>query len=106
MTASQATGEHGDYAKAVFHYAAARRKLKMKLNAFAFAGPGPKHPGYLGRKLLRAADGSYVLIMRWENEESASTWTNTLFASKAGRKLGSLVDPKSMSKEILTTVTP
>ena len=67
---------------------------------------GPKHPGYLGRDLLRAADGSYVLIMRLENEESASTWNNTLFASVAGRKLGSLVDPKSMSMEKLVTVKP
>ena len=65
---------------------------------------GPKHPGYLGRELLCAADGSYVLIMRWENQESANSWNNTLFASEAGRKLGSLVDPKSMSKEILTTL--
>ena len=65
---------------------------------------GPKHPGYLGRELLSAADGSYVLIMRWESQESASTWNNTLFSSDAGRKLGSLVDPKSMSKEILTTL--
>lgn len=67
---------------------------------------GPKHPGYLGRELLHAADGSYVLIMRWENKEAASTWNNTLFASEAGRKLGSLVDPKSMSIEALTTVKP
>ena len=66
----------------------------------------PKHPGYLGRELLGAADGSYVLIMRWQNEESASTWNNTLFASEAGRKLGSLVDPKSMSMEKLVTVRP
>ena len=67
---------------------------------------GPKHPGYIGRELLRAADGSYVLIMRWENQESASTWNNTLFSSEAGRKLGALVDPKSMSMEKLTTVRP
>ncbi len=65
---------------------------------------GPKHPGYIGRDLLRAADGSYVLIMRWENEESASTWNKRLFGSQAGQKLGSLVDPKSMSKENLTTI--
>ena len=67
---------------------------------------GPKHPGYLGRELLRAADGSYVLIMRWENEGSAGTWNNTLFSSEAGRKLGSLVDPKSMSMEKLVTFKP
>jgi heme-degrading monooxygenase HmoA len=67
---------------------------------------GPKHPGYAGRELLRAADGSYVLIMRWENEQAASTWNNTLFAAPAGQKLGSLVDPKSMSLEKLTTVKP
>jgi heme-degrading monooxygenase HmoA len=65
---------------------------------------GPKHPGYIGRELLRAADGSYVLIMRWENQESASTWNKTLFDSQAGQKLGSLVDPKSMSMENLTTI--
>ena len=65
---------------------------------------GPKHPGYIGRELLRAADGSYVLIMRWENQESASTWNKTLFSSQAGQKLGSLVDPKSMSMENLTPI--
>jgi heme-degrading monooxygenase HmoA len=67
---------------------------------------GPQHPGYLGRELLRAADGSFVLMMRWENEESASTWNNTLFSSAAGRKLGSLVDPSSMSMEKLVTFRP
>lgn len=65
---------------------------------------GPKHPGYLGRELLQAADGSYVLIMRWENEAAANKWNNTLFASQAGQKLGPMVDPKSMSKETLKTV--
>ena len=67
---------------------------------------GPQHPGYLGRELLHAADGSYVLIMRWENEETSGTWNNTLFASPAGQKLGSLVDPKSMSMEKLMSVKP
>ena len=67
---------------------------------------GPKHPGFLGRELLSAPDGSYVLIMRWENEEAASTWNKTLFSSEAGRKLGSLVDPKSMSMEKLVTFKP
>lgn len=65
---------------------------------------GPKHPGYAGRELLRASDGSYVLIMRWENEQAASSWKNTLFASPAGQKLGSMVDRSSMSLERLTTL--
>ncbi len=67
---------------------------------------GPKHPGYLGRELFCAADGSYILLMRWADAQAASTWNNTLFASQAGQKLGSLVDPQSMSMEILTTVLP
>ena len=67
---------------------------------------GPQHPGYLGRELFRAADGSYVLLMRWADAQSASTWNTTLFASEAGRKLGSLVDPQSMSMDILATVVP
>ena len=67
---------------------------------------GPKHPGYLGRELMQAADGSYVLVMRWENEETAGTWNSTLFASPAGQKLGSLVDPKSMTMEKLISVKP
>ncbi len=67
---------------------------------------GPKHPGYIGRELLRAQDGSYVLIMRWESEEAAGTWNNTLFASPAGRRLGPMVDPASMSIERLSTVRP
>ena len=67
---------------------------------------GPTLSGYLGRELLLATDGSYVLIMHWANEAAAGTWNHTLFASEAGRKLGSLVDPKSMSKDMLTTVKP
>lgn len=67
---------------------------------------GPQHPGYLGRELFRAADGSYVLIMRWADAQAAGTWNGTLFASEAGRKLGSLVDPQSMSMESLATVVP
>ncbi|MER2599906.1 MAG: hypothetical protein ABTQ73_10330 [Caldilineales bacterium] len=67
---------------------------------------GPKHPGYLGRELLQAADGSYVLIMRWTDQQAASTWNGTLFASTAGQKLGSLVDRQSMSAETLVPVKP
>jgi heme-degrading monooxygenase HmoA len=65
---------------------------------------GPTHPGYLGRELLHAADGSYVLIMRWESEEASATWNKTLFASAAGQKLGPLVDRASMSLERLMPV--
>ncbi len=67
---------------------------------------GPTHAGYAGRELLRAEDGSFVLIMRWESAESASTWNTTLFASAAGQKLGSLVDRPSMSMEKLTSFQP
>lgn len=66
---------------------------------------GPKHPGYLGRELLRTADGSYVLIMRWADAQAAGSWNGTLFASAAGQKLGSLVDRQSMSAETLVPVT-
>lgn len=64
---------------------------------------GPGHPGYLGRELLLAADGSYVLIMRWASEQAASTWNATLFASAAGQKLLALVDRSSMTLERLTS---
>ena len=67
---------------------------------------GPSHPGYLGRELLKAADGGYVLIMKWENQHVAETWNQTLFASEAGRKLGSLVEASSMSMERLTPIKP
>ncbi len=67
---------------------------------------GPQHPGYVGRDLLRAADGEYVLVMRWENQAAADSWNPTLFQSPAGQKLGSMVDPATMKKEILTSVAP
>ena len=65
---------------------------------------GPKHSGYIGRELLRAPDGSYVLIMRFENQAAADSWNTTLFGSAAGRQLGPMVDPKSMTKETFSTV--
>ena len=67
---------------------------------------GPSHPGYVSRNLLKGADGSYVLIMRWENEQAAATWNATLFRSQAGQKLGPLVDASSMSMEHLTPIRP
>jgi heme-degrading monooxygenase HmoA len=67
---------------------------------------GPSHPGFVSRELLKSSDGSLVLIMRWENAEAAETWNNTLFASAAGRQLGPLVDPASMSMERLTSFKP
>ena len=67
---------------------------------------GPSHPGYAGRELLKSSDGSFVLVMHWENAEAAETWNNTLFASAAGRQLGPLVDPSSMSMERLTSFKP
>jgi heme-degrading monooxygenase HmoA len=67
---------------------------------------GPSHPGYVGRHLLKGADGTYVLIMHWENQQAADTWNATLFGSKAGQKLGPLVDGSSMSMERLTPLKP
>ena len=67
---------------------------------------GPSHPGYQGRELLKSADGTYVLIMRWENQQAADSWNGTLFQSPAGPKLGALVDPSSMSRESLTALVP
>lgn len=67
---------------------------------------GPSHAGYVSRNLLKGADGSYVLIMHWENEQAASTWNATLFRSQAGQKLGPLVDASSMSMEHLTPLKP
>ena len=67
---------------------------------------GPSHPGYVGRNLLKRADGGYVLIMHWENEQAATTWNATLFRSQAGQKLGSLIDVSSMSIEHLTLLKP
>jgi heme-degrading monooxygenase HmoA len=67
---------------------------------------GPSHPGFVGRELLKSSDGSFVLIMHWATAEAAETWNNTLFASAAGRQLGPLVDPSSMSMERLTSFLP
>lgn len=67
---------------------------------------GPSHPGYIDRVLLKGTDGSYILIMRWENQEAAGSWNSTLFASQPGQKLGSLVDASSMSMERLTSLVP
>ncbi|HUN23652.1 MAG TPA: hypothetical protein PK299_11020 [Anaerolineales bacterium] len=66
---------------------------------------GPSHAGYVGRKLFRKADGSYLLLMHWADEQAANTWNKTLFASPAGPKMFSLVDPKTMAKEVISEVT-
>lgn len=67
---------------------------------------GPSHPGYVSRNLLKGEDGTYVLIMHWQNRQAAETWNATLFGSKAGQKLGPLVDGSSMSMERLTSLEP
>jgi antibiotic biosynthesis monooxygenase (ABM) superfamily enzyme len=66
-----------------------------------------KQVGYQGRDMYQDdADGSWLIIIRWDNKEAAEAWTPIFITLKEGQAFGSLLDFSSARQEHYTLVNP
>ncbi|MBK7214421.1 MAG: hypothetical protein IPH88_14200 [Bacteroidales bacterium] len=63
-------------------------------------------PGYQGRELYQDADGTWLIIIRWDNKASADVWTSIFMTIKEGQSFGGLLDFSSARQEHYTLVNP
>lgn len=62
--------------------------------------------GYQGRDVYQDTDGTWLIIIRWDNKESADAWTPIFMTLKEGQTFGSLMDFSSARQEHYTLVKP
>ena len=70
------------------------------------SGAIQKQAGYQGRDIYQDADGSWLIILRWESKEAAEAWTPVFMTLKEGQAFGSLLDFSSARQEHYTLVNP
>ncbi len=63
-----------------------------------------QQPGYQGRDLYQDADGSFLMIIRWDNEEAGEAWSPVFMSLPEGQAFGSLMDFASARQEHYTLV--
>ena len=62
--------------------------------------------GYQGRDVYQDTDGSWLIIIRWDDKVSADAWTPIFMTLKEGRAFGGLMDFSSARQEHYTLVRP
>jgi len=70
------------------------------------SGAIQKQPGYQGRQIYQDANGSWLIILRWDTKEAAEAWTPVFMTLKEGQAFGSLLDFSSARQEHYTLVNP
>ena len=65
-----------------------------------------KQPGYQGRDVYQDSDGSWLIILRWDNQEAAEAWTPIFMTLKEGQAYGSLMNFSSARQEHYSLVNP
>ena len=70
------------------------------------AGDADAERGYQGRDIYQDIDGSWLIILRWDNKEAAEAWTPIFMTLKEGQAFGSLLDFSSARQEHYTLVNP
>ena len=91
-----------------------RFKLKSEVTTEQFlkaesdirAGAIQKQKGYQGRDVYLDSDGSWLIIIRWDNKASADAWTQIFMTLKEGQAFGGLLDFSSARQEHYTMVNP
>ena len=58
--------------------------------------------GYQGRDVYQDADGTWLIIIRWDDKASADAWTPIFMTLKEGQTFGSLMDFSSARQEHYT----
>jgi hypothetical protein len=93
---------------------AVRFKLKSEVTTEQFLkaesdirkGAIQKQKGYQGRDVYQDTDGSWFIIIRWDDKASADAWTPIFMTLKEGQAFGSLMDFSSARQEHYTLVKP
>jgi hypothetical protein len=62
--------------------------------------------GYQGREIYQDADGTWLIIIRWDDKASADAWTTIFMTLKEGQAFGGLLDFSSARQEHYTLVNP
>jgi hypothetical protein len=62
--------------------------------------------GYQGREVYQDADGTWLIIIRWDNKAAAEAWTPIFMTLKEGQAFGGLMDFSSARQEHYTLVKP
>ena len=62
--------------------------------------------GYQGRDVYQDTDGSWLIIIRWDDKASADAWTPIFMTLKEGQAFGGLMDFSSARQEHYTLVKP
>ncbi len=62
--------------------------------------------GYQGRDVYQDADGTWLVIIRWDDKASADAWTPIFMTLKEGQAFGGLLDFSSARQEHYTMVKP
>ena len=62
--------------------------------------------GYQGRDVYQDTDGSWLIIIRWDDKASADAWTPIFMTLKEGQAFGGLLDFSSARQEHYTLVKP
>jgi hypothetical protein len=62
--------------------------------------------GYQGRDVYQDTDGTWLIIIRWDDKASAEAWTPIFMSLKEGQAFGSLMDFSSARQEHYTLVNP
>lgn len=62
--------------------------------------------GYQGRDLYQDVDGSWFIIIRWDDKASSEAWSPIFMSLKEGQAFGGLMDFPSARQEHYTLVKP
>jgi antibiotic biosynthesis monooxygenase (ABM) superfamily enzyme len=63
-------------------------------------------PGYQGRDVYQDTNGTWLIIIRWDNKAAADAWTPIFMTLKEGQAFGGLLDFSSARQEHYTLVNP
>lgn len=86
--------------------AAATTEQILKAESDIRTGAIQKQAGYQGRDLYQDADGTWLVIIRWDNQAAADAWSGIFKSLKEGQAFGSLMDFSSARQEQYTIVNP
>jgi hypothetical protein len=70
------------------------------------AGKIKSQKGYQGRDVYQDTDGTWLIVIRWDNKENADAWTPIFMTLQEGQAFGSLLDFSSARQEHYTLVNP
>ncbi len=62
--------------------------------------------GYQGRDVYQDSDGTWLIIIRWDDKASAEAWTPIFKTLKEGQAFGGLMDFSSARQEHYILVKP